>query len=304
METLREYCFNFDLTNPTISPTEMYNIAINEDFKKFNQLLKNEIKFRKETFKNFVVSLYGTQGDGKSAGGYTLCTKIAEEFGKEFTPKNVFYTFSELDKVIQNRKESNHTYFLDEQKQSNYGIMANKLLDDMADYEDQLRIDQTNLIYAAPELRQHTHFFVFKTLPDPIGITRNKEGYPISVKLMVYLQRHYDDYLLPRGIVNLKFPEKKIWNEYNERKKEHIRKLKSKQEDRIPDIETDALKVIKKYGKDLIKTKKDGKLGIKNARYLELKVLKTIGTSKYTMKGIVFVVEELQEQLKKEYDLK
>jgi len=190
-------------------------------------------------------SISGAQGSGKSLSGLYLLLLLAKIFQKPIDINNVLFDPEELDKKLETSK-NRESFMMDEQRVTNVGMMSKTIQDRLIDFEEQLRKSQTNLIYCAPSLRTHEHYFVLETykiirIQNP-KCTQCKEkkckscdipetersGYPKYFLVMLKTKREPDHTLVCRGLLKIPMPNPNIVKEYDEIKDEHISRLKKK----------------------------------------------------------------------------
>lgn len=264
----------------------------------FTELFKREVEYRAEHIQNFVMSISGDQGSGKSLAGYRLTEFLSHAFGVKFD-LNVSLAMTQDDALNKVRvAKKKNTIWLDEQRKAEYGVMGNLIGDQLADFEDQLRKEQINFIYCSPELRKHSHFFVFETLPEPIGLVRGKDGYPLYVRLMLKTKRHFDKEFMTRGIIELKTPSMNDFNVYNKIKQDYLTHLKEGTGGLTNStLKEDAEMIYNKIGHELIKKTKKGDWIIVSDMTMERKIYALINERKYTTHGHKMLRDFLRERI-------
>lgn len=291
---IAQICMNFDVQHLDQFTDFYYGTAINSRPEFWNEMLLKEFEWRFKHKLNIVFSIEGEQGSGKSKIGLYLCCLISKIFQKDFSINNVCFTIEDLNEKISKSVEK-ETFLLDEQRITKVGIMSLMVQQNLIDYEEQLRISQNNLGYCSPELREHSHFFVFKTYPH---IERDEEGYPKFFTALFSTKRHYDNQLMPRGLMTFPMINKEFNEQYEKKKLEHINNLKNRHYTTFTSLEMDVNDITKKYGKTLIKFLATGKKIPIEKKSLMILIYKELGTGKYTVQGYEFLAELLKQKVR------
>lgn len=293
---MKKFLTDFDNAHLHWTYNEYWRYAMAQDFRVWNALLVKEITFRKDKGLNFIWSIEGEQGDGKSMGLTRIKQIIDEHNEVKFKLKSFL---SKLHFFHEDLEESLSTPgrrtcdVLDEQTKM-HGLMVRFIEDQLANFEDIYRKPQRSIGYASPSLRRHEHFFIFEALGD---IYVNKEGEPSAVALLLKTKRKSDKMIMPRGIIKLKTPEPELWEAYNKKKDKFIEKMQSKQGGVMARIEKDADKVIKKAGDSLYRYLKDGTKLPAAKKTIDLYMYKILGMRSYTVAGYELVREEIKRKL-------
>ena len=254
---LETYFREVDINSTEATYGEYFSRAMQEDIRVMNSLLLDDIKFRADSFMNVVASVEGQQGSGKSISFIYLGLLIGKFFGYPFALKNIIFDPDDLDTALE-KADKRTTWLMDEQKRANVGMMSRTTQLNLTDLEDQLRRSQINLLYASPSLRQHEHFFAFKTFriirindadctecdeykhwnptsgqPSPCDTcdlpADKRNGYPKYFLLLLQTKRLIDNMLVPRGIVQFPMPNIKFIEQYDKVKQQHIKRKCCKQ---------------------------------------------------------------------------
>lgn len=293
---LQTYIRMFDDAHIKWDYDDYWQNAIQQDYRIWNSLYKEEIKFRHEHSLNFVWSVEGGQGDGKSMALVRQKQLKDEIYGKEYTiPKFLkrYHFFSQDMEESISGSSSKTTNCLDEQIKS-HGIMARFTEDQLANYEDTLRRTQKNIGYASPSLRRHEHFFIFEALGD---IYVDNEGKTTAVDLMLKIKRKKDKVIMPRGIIRLKAPPQDLWDAYNEKKDDFILKMERKEGGLMERIEIDAQRVLDSHKENLYRNLRSGGRVPQSKAVIDLYMYKTLGMRAYTVSGYEMVREEIRRKL-------
>lgn len=242
---LQQYFRQVDMQLIEATQGDYYKRALQEDIATLTRLFMEDMKFRSDHFLNVVLSISGAQGSGKSLSGVYLLLLLAKIFQKPIDINNILFDPEELDKKIETAV-NRESFMLDEQRVTNVGMMSKTIQDRLVDFEEQLRKSQINLIYCAPSLRQHEHYFVLETykiirIQNPkcaeckekkcktCNIPQHeRSGYPKYFLLMLKTKREPDHTLVCRGLLKIPMPNPKIVKEYDEIKDTHIERLKRK----------------------------------------------------------------------------
>lgn len=293
---LQNFIKKFDEAHIKWGYDEYWINAVNQDYRVWNTLFHEEIKFREKNTLNFVWSEEGGQGDGKSMALLRKKQIIDQVYGVEYNIRKfvdrIHFFGQDLEEALSNTPKRS-TNVLDEQVKT-YGIMSRFTEDQLANYEDTFRRPQKNIGYASPSLRRHEHFFIFEAMGD---IYVNEKGEPTAVEVMLKTKRKSDKQIMPRGVIRLKAPEKELWDAYNAKKDDFISKLEQKQGGLMDRIEKDADKVIGQHKERLYKTLKDGTKVIQSKAVIDLYVYKVLGMRAYTVAGYEMIREEIRRKL-------
>jgi hypothetical protein len=318
---LESYFREIDLVFADSTYGEYYQRALQEDLNYLTALLLEDFKFKADTFSNVVASIDGMQATGKSLSGLYKSLLLGKIFGRPFTLKNLYFTPEELDKALENA-EYRTTHFMDEQRKTNIGTLSMTTQLRLADYEEQLRRSGISLLYAAPELRDHQHYFVFSTFkiirqqtdvcqdckkikdPEQHNPCLNcptpqdqRSGYPTAFLLMLQTKRLIDKRLVPRGLIKIPMPNPQIVEEYDVIKKEHIRKLKAKEEESWNQLRELAQKVFD-AGKDrLMHRTKKGNMKAQSNRNMKIVIYDIIGMRRLTNEGYDLLIGVLKSMV-------
>jgi len=303
--------------------------AMSEDTSYLNQLLMIDFKYRADSKMNAICSCHGLQGSGKSLSMIYLGLLLGKIFSRPFSVKNIVFDPEELDSKLE-KSGYRETYLLDEQRQTNVGLMSRTTQLRIADYDDQLRFSQNNLLYASPELRDHSHFFIFKTYKivrhknpkcvacvkfkayDPklgqrnpcdncVVLPETRTGYPKAFLLMLYtnntLQGSFNR-LVPRGIVSFPMPNQNIVDEYDKVKGRHIKMLKAKETSAFNRLKELGDKIFERHKDGLVITTKRGALKPASRNMIKLKIYDTVGLRYLTNDGTELLVDIILEKIR------
>lgn len=291
-------CLGFDAEHINETKEDYWIYALQswkENPNRWNELWLKELEFRKKYGLNVILSIHGDQGTGKSSIIIAIYKQISKVFGTDFNlTRDLFYDVSSLNRSLSQAKMW-ETRLLDEQKVKSTGIMSSMQMGDLADYENQLRRNRNNLLYASPEERRHTHFFVFQTYP---FIKRNSQGYPEFFSAVLFTKRYFDKIEMPRGVLTFKMMSEKEFEEYDAFHVDHIKRLKDKSYSTLVGLKEDAERVIKENKGKLVETDAKGNLRVVSKPALYLKIYETLGTEKYTKEGYELLAEKVKELLR------
>lgn len=297
----------FDLEHMDWTDKQYKEYAVKAmDGNALRELLIEDIKYRKEHGLNVVASCDGWQGKGKSLFQSSFAMIVGKIYGKPFTAQNVFYSPVDLDFWLESQDIEGQTFLRDEHRYSNHGEGSRLVNENLSDYEEQLRITQTNLLFASVKAQDHAHFFWFEakqTNFDPVNKTPEGKPKPVSVtavlKTPLYTER---DCFVWRGLITLPAPPLDYLQAYDLRKREYTQKdLREKADNALAQIKPYALKVIKLKEDDLIKRTRDGFVNPQKEELINLVITETIGSRKFTVHGYKSMIAFIQDELKKKY---
>lgn len=262
-----------------------------------NDLLLKDFVWRKEHRRNVVVSAEGEQGSGKSLFLGYLALLLSKIFQQPFIlEKHLWFMPDELDRALQKAGRC-ETYWKDEHRKGTAGYMSNLTEANLADYENQFREPQINILYASVELQNHSHFFCFETK----NVAYDKDAFPTHVRAMLKTKNFVSGDLVWRGFAVFPVPHKNFVEAYDVRKKQHIKQLQARYGNTFDPIPEEAKKLLEKRGTDLTKKLKDGRVVPIKAELMELIVAEEIGTTKYTIKGYKLLIAKLREMINEMY---
>lgn len=270
------------------------------------ELLIEDIKYRKAHGLNIVVSCDGWQGSGKSLFQSSFGMIVGKIYEKPFKAENVFYSPVDLDSRLEIGNIEEETFLRDEHRHSSHGEGSRLINENLTDYEEQLRITQTNLLFASVNAQNHAHFFWFEakqTNFSPDELTPEGKPKPLSVtailKTPLYTEK---DCFVWRGLITLPAPPMDYLQAYDKRKRDYTQtSLREKTDNALAQIKPYAEKVIKLREIDLIKRTRDGFVSPQKEELIKLVVAETIGSGKFTISGYRSMIAHIQNELKKKY---
>lgn len=291
---IMDFCYKFDLKNRPLFVD--YHLSANGyPYEHWNNLLMKEIDFRFKHKLNFVYSVEGSQGMGKSYFSLAVNKAIAKVYGVPFTVDEVVFEIEDLNEKLSKCGER-ETFLLDEQRQSNFGAMSQLIKKNLSDYEDELRLMQVNLGYCSPDARDHSHFFVFKVTGYITRDEKDLTGKPLFFDAMLYTKRFEDDEFVERGLLHLPMVEPEFADAYEQKKREHLKQLQERKYRLPKEIIKDADFIYEKYiNRLIIPTKTSFKIASKDR--IELIIFKEIGMGKYTNYAVKLLITALKEKL-------
>jgi len=294
---LKQYCDSFDVEHLNWS-TEDYKLnALQIPVKDMTDLLVKDWKWRKEHGMNVVASEEGGQGTGKSLFCIYAGLLLAQIFGVPFTPKHVFFAPELLEKAISKAKQS-ETFLRDEHQRSRVGKMSNMINENLADYEDQLRKHQNNLIFSAVDLQSHSHFFCFETK----HIIYDSSGKPTYLLSMLKTPRYTDrKQFVWRGMISFPIPNDNFLEGYDKVKDAHLKNLKAKYGNTLDPVLYYAKKITAKREKDLIKDTREGFIAPTKHELIEFIIVEEIGTRRFTNEGYKLLEAKIKEIISLKY---
>lgn len=295
---LKQYFDKFDIENIGWSTDDYKLSAMQRDVTETTHLLIADWKWRKEHRQNVVASIDGPQGGGKSMPFSYIALMLGKIFGVPFTPEGVYFSVEELDEAIQNSVPC-QTFFKDEDPKTRVGLMSHMLDANIADYEEQLRINQNNLLQAGVELRNHAHFFWFESKHTIF----DKTGYPVAFFSMLKTPRYTDrkDFVW-RGFVRFPMPNKNFVEKYLERKQKHNENLKAKYGNTLNPVSFYSQEIFNKRKQDLIQKTKDGFIKPLKRELMDFIVAEEIGTRRFTNAGYDRLVAQIRAVIINEFE--
>ena len=299
---------SFDLEHLDWSDKQYKEYAVKGmDGNALRELLIEDLKYRKEHGLNVVASCDGWQGKGKSLFMSSFGLVIGKIYGKHFpqNAENVYYSPIELDFRLEKGNIEGETFLRDEHRYSNHGEGSRVVNENLADYEEQLRITQTNLLFASVKAQDHAHFFWFEakqTNFDPIEKTPEGKPKPLSVtavlKTPLYTER---DCFVWRGLITLPAPSMDYLQAYDLRKREYTQKyLREKSDNANAQIKPYAEKVIRLREQDLIKETRDGFINPQKEELISMTIDEILG-SRIIVSAKKKMIAYMQDELKKKY---
>lgn len=251
---LELYCESVDAKYPDATYMQLhYNVALKVDRTYFTQLFIKDLIFRANHQRNFIGSVEGLQGCGKSLFSIALALILGTLFGFPFkVDRDIFANPQELDFQLRDGKNRRRTFLYDEQPARNVGIGSASTQLSLKDYEEICRYTQNNLIYASPEVLDHAHYFIFKQIDfDPPRIKNKtckkcpkyneclknfystlceipfnkRDGYPKEFNFMLLTRRLSDKLFVPRGVVTLPMVSREVALQYDKIKDKNIHKF-------------------------------------------------------------------------------
>lgn len=248
-----------------------------------------------------------------SLSGIYLALLLGKIYGVPFSINKIAFYPEELDNLIEN-SNNRETFVMDEQQTANVGVMSHTIKQRLVDYEEQLRAEMINLVYVAPSVRDHAHYFVLKA-ENPIRITNSicqkckksscegckmpewkRSGYPKAFKLLLSTKKLTDDMLVPRGYLEIPMPNYAIAQEYDMIKNKHTAELKKKESMMWNNMQKLADVLFEKHkDKILIKTKK-GIYKSASSKNLEIIIYDEHGMRYFTKDGLALFITLLKQK--------
>lgn len=249
---LQEYCSKIDFKyyDKTYG-WYYYDLALKRVRPEFiTNLLLKDFEWRGQHQQNILASAEGQQGSGKSLFCINLAIWSGKFFGNPFIlERDIFSNPYALDQELRNNGEFRRTFLYDEQPRRMVGMGSMSTRISLQDYEEIGRYTQKNIFYCSPELRDHSHYFVFKQVDYDINRVTNqickscpkyvechfkqyetlceipffeRDGYPKEFRFMLYTKRLADQIEMPRGIVSFPMVHPNTALAYDKIKKENI----------------------------------------------------------------------------------
>lgn len=250
-----EFCkiMDNDLRGQPIEAWEAYALDLwQNDPEYITRALLDDFSYRARFQMNVIMSIEGPQGEFKSLFGLWWSYKLGEIFGLKFDiEKNLYAAPTDLDLGL---KESafRSTHFLDEQPNQSIGPGSRRMELDLVAYEEKMRYTQRNIIYASPTIRDHAHYFVFRSYSytrvnnqkcacNPNCLKEKwktecgipfweRTGYPSSMTFVVETKRKIDNVPVVRGLVTIPMPTPETLKAYDLIKNKNILKYDSRED--------------------------------------------------------------------------
>jgi hypothetical protein len=252
------------------------------------------------------VLTHNSQGSGKSLSNIEFGRILGKIFDRPFSLQDIAFYPEEMEDLISH-SQNRQTMMCDEQQITSVGLMSNTIRNRLVDFEEQLRFSMCNLLYIAPSLHQHQHYYTLESFK-PVRFKNKvcnvckklnclnceiseekRSGYPAYFVLMLKTHRANDGMLVPRGYVLAKMPPLKIVREYELIKQEHIRRLKAKESMRWDFLKKLAEEIWQRGQNEILRQTKSGKYII-----APQKVIKMIF---YSAKGMNYLPLQTEELL-------
>jgi len=326
---LELYCEEVDAKYPDATYKQLYyNIALKVDKKYFTDLFIKDLEFRASHQRNFVGSVEGLQGCGKSLFSIAIALILGNLFHNKFTlERDIFANPSELDYQLREGKNRRRTFLYDEQPSHNVGIGSSATQLSLKDYEEICRYTQNNLIYASPEVLDHAHYFIFSQIDnDPPRILNKtckscpkydvclkekyktlckipfyqRDGYPKMFNFMLSTRRLSDKLFIPRGVVSLPMIKPDLALRYDKIKNKNIIKFEKYETDSWRRMLKEIDKFAKDYQDNLIRkviTKTGSKYKPESKEVIEGWFYDSFTTTRYTKGQVDILVSMVRQKL-------
>lgn len=327
---LELYCESVDAKYPDASYMQLYyNVALKLDRDYFTELFIRDLKFRATHQRNFVGSIEGLQGCGKSLFGIALGLILGKIFNNPFViESDIFANPSELDYQLRQGGNRRRTFLYDEQPSRNVGLGSSSTQLSLKDYEEICRYTQNNLIYASPEVMDHAHYFIFKQVDhDPPRIKNEtckkckkydeclknfystmckipfneRDGYPKRFNFVMLTRRLSDKLFIPRGVVSLPMVSPETALRYDVIKDKNINKFEKYESDSWRRMLKEIDVFAKKYQDRLIKKvifKTGSKFKPESKEVIEGWFYDSFTSSRYTKGQVDILVSMVLQKLR------
>lgn len=315
---LETYFRELDILYRSSLDSEYFERAMQEPIAYNNKLIISDLKFRADSRMNVVMSISDIiekTGTGKSSAGLKLCGTVATIFSSKFDLSHVVWMPEELDKKIETA-ENNTVWQLDEQKRkgSQIGTMSSAIDARLGDMEDMLRQSGISIIYVAPQIRSHNHFYVLNTwrlmrVRNPVCQNCNKNcqecampfnersGYPDSVILLLQTKRLTTGMQVPRGLIKVSMPDPTLMQEYWKMKEINVQRMKKKEESLWRELKAIAIKVFELKKDSLVHRKQKGGWAVTNKLQITIALYDVVGMRYLTNDARMLVEEQIRMML-------
>jgi hypothetical protein len=176
---LVEYCAKMDELKFNASHEELLKTAFNlhkNDRYYGTRIFLDDAQFRANNQLNVVSSISGQQGAGKSLFSIGLNLNLTKIFGVPLDlTKHLFVNPFDLREELYSEGQRRTCFIYDEQPITRIGRGSSAVGFALQNYEHICRKTQNNLTYNAPELLEHTHYFIFEALPNSIERVYNEK---------------------------------------------------------------------------------------------------------------------------------
>jgi hypothetical protein len=197
------------------------------DFKKdLTVLWYKELEMRCKSRDNLIVSIFGSQGTGKSYVALYTLEKMAKFMNKPVNLDNVFFTLDDLSIGVE-RVGRNEVLVLDEQiETSGQGSSAERK--GLVNIERVVRQHKLNFFFLAPEHIRHTyHYYLRVWQPGafkPFNPNKTvEEQWELSRSVIYNVDNHPFGWIITAKPTNIKFLEA-----YEKKKSEFIDRVKAR----------------------------------------------------------------------------
>jgi len=151
----------YNLSNyQKIEMDPMYQSALQNNI---TSVVEDDIKFRIDRGLNFIISILGSTGSGKSTIGRYLYKIATERIGSQLTVNDIVFEQTELLEQLKT-VEQGHTYIIDENFTVRTGVGSFREQEILNWIQQIVRAYQVNFIFCAPlEVNRLSHYLM-KTL--------------------------------------------------------------------------------------------------------------------------------------------
>lgn len=263
--SLEQQAFTRDMSSPS------YRLAFRNNM---TAILKKQSRLNKSEGLNNIYSVYGKTGSGKSIIMWNFADWNADAYKYDYTVDQVHFDIGDFRKFLETSKPGDFPIW-DESDVDIYGEGSHQVVSQVNNIEKTIREGEVGMGYCGPQLRLHSHHFIF--LPR-LKLWQMPE-YKRHMKVMSWVFDGLDTKLVkPLGYVITGLPkgskidweakdhkDKILWSEeflkYRKKKKKFISRVKKGQissgsENIVKEL---AELVIEKYADELftLKSKKE-----------------------------------------------
>lgn len=265
----------------------------------FNKtLLMDEAHWRKKHGRNFVSSISGVQGSGKSTWLMAFGINLGTIYGKPFLPTDIYFAHELFMSEGMDHAVPSQTLMKDEHQNTTAGMMSKIINSNIEDAEQQTRKLQINLLFASVNEENHAHFFTFEAKHTFFDST----GYPIRTRAVLKSPHYMNNRrFVWRGFIDFKVPPKDFMLAYDVRKNEHLALLQRKYGNTLNPIPKVAQEILEKRETELVKETREGYIRPLKAELMQLILGEEIGTRRFPMSVNAILIAKIRELIEIKY---
>lgn len=181
-----------------------------------NIIVASDMRWRYAHDGNVISSIFGPPGTGKSALGLSWC-EVMQTFNKRpFITARIGYTNDDIANMLKDSKKGD--CHMKDENPSEWGMGSGRAAGEVRNIEETIRKQQKHFVFVSPELQtHHLHHYIFETW----GIDFKQD----LIRALVYLPSNLQ---VPLGYCVFRWPNKKLWIEYNKKKDKFLSKVEKR----------------------------------------------------------------------------